>query len=88
VRSGTVVARLSVRARKRKSHVVVKVAKVQFRLDGRLVRAITHRPFTARFRVTVRPGSHHTITARAFLRNHQHRLIVRTLRSHFTGCAA
>jgi hypothetical protein len=88
VRSGTVVARLSVRSRKRKGHVVVKVDKVQFRVDGRLVKAITRRPFTARFHVTVRPGSHHTITARAFLRNHQHRLIMRTLRSHFTGCAA
>ncbi len=87
VRSGRIVARLSVKSRKRKGHVVVKVGKVQFRYDGRLIRTITHRPFTARFTVTVTPGSVHTISARAFLRNHQHRRITRTLRNRFTACS-
>ncbi len=88
VRSGDVVMRLSVRSRKRKGHVVVKIRKVQFRLDGRLMRTKTHAPFSARFHVNVTPGSRHVLSARAFIKVHHGPKRSKTLRNAFTACAS
>ena len=88
VRSGDVVMRLSVRSRKRKGHVVVKIRRVQFRLDGRLMRTKTHPVFSARFHVNVTPGSRHVLTARAFIKIHHGPKRSKTLRNTFTACAS
>ncbi|WP_028063948.1 sialidase family protein [Solirubrobacter soli] len=87
VRSGDIVMRLRVRSSKRKGHVVVKVRKVLFRLDGRLIRRRTNAPFSARFHVTVAPGSRHVLTARVFLKVHHGPKRSRTLTNHFTACS-
>jgi hypothetical protein len=86
VRSGTVVASLFVQAARKKGHVVVKVGKVQFRLDSRLVKTVLHKPFKATFRIRLAPGSSHTLSAKAFLRSHDNKQRTRTLKNTFKVC--
>ena len=94
VKSGTVVAKLTIRSRKKHGHVVTKVLKVLFSYDRRHVSTRKRRPFSARFRVTVAPGSKHTISARIYVKTHRrnpktHRFYaIRTLRSTFRACSS
>jgi hypothetical protein len=85
VRSGDIVARLSVRSPKHNGHPVIKLLKARFRFDGRLVR--THQRFSARFHVTVAPGTRHTLSARVVIKTRDGQ-ITRTLRNSFTACSA
>jgi hypothetical protein len=86
VRSGVVTAKLFVRARKRKGHVVVKIGRVVFKVDGKPVKTVRHAPFAAVFHLSLAPGSRHTLSARASIRTHGSKRLTKTLKSTFSAC--
>jgi len=86
VRPGVIVARLEIRSRRNNGHVVIKVRKVQFRYDGRLVKTRTRKPFAARFPVTLTPGSRHVLSAHVIIKTRPGIRRTRTLHNTFTAC--
>jgi hypothetical protein len=85
VQTGDIVMRLTVRSRKRHGRPRLKIRKVIFRFDGRVRSRRRHPPFSARFHVRVRPGSHHTLTAHTLSTLHGLR-VSHTLHNRFTAC--
>ena len=82
-----VVARLRVRAKKRKGRVTVKVRKVLFSVDTRLRKTDTRAPFKATLTITgLRSGSTHRIRARVFIKVHHGPRRTRSIRSSFKVC--
>lgn len=86
VRAGLVTAKLSVRSRKRKGHVVVKISKVTFKVDGRTVKIVRRAPFRITVRLTLAPGSKHTLSALAQIKIHHGKPRSKTLKNTFTAC--
>ena len=86
MRSGVVTAKLFVKARKRKGHVVVKIRKVVFSVDGRTAKTVKRAPFAAVFHLVLAPGSRHTLTARAFIKTHGTKQLSKTLKNTFSAC--
>jgi len=82
-----IVAKLKVRAKKRKGRVVVKVSRVDFRVDGGRKKLDTKAPFSARLVLTgLKPRTTHTISGRAFLKVRHGPQRSRTIRNRFRIC--
>jgi hypothetical protein len=87
VSSSTLVARLFVRSRKPKGHVVVKVGRVSFFVDGRLRVQDKRAPFRATIVLRrLRRGSTHQLRAKVFLRVHHGPRRSRSIRNTFQIC--
>jgi hypothetical protein len=87
VGAGTITAVLSVRSKKRKGHVVVKVGRVAFSVDRRVRKRVKRAPFRAVIKITgLTHGSTHKISAKAFLRSHHGPKRTRTITNTFTVC--
>jgi hypothetical protein len=84
---GTVTAVLSVRSKKPKGHVVVKIGKVVFSVDGKARKTVTHAPYRAVIRLTgLKPGSKHRLQARAQIRVHHGPKRFKSLVNAFSIC--
>jgi hypothetical protein len=87
VAPGTITAILSVRSKKPKGHVVVKVGRVDFSVDGKLRKTVTHAPFRAVIKITgLKAGSKHKIRARAQIRVHHGPKRFKSIVNGFTIC--
>jgi hypothetical protein len=85
--SSTLVARLFVRSKKPKGHVIVKVGRVDFLVDGRLRARDKRAPFRATIvlRGLKRPSTHQ-LRAKVFLRVHHGPRRSRSIRNTFQIC--
>jgi hypothetical protein len=84
---GTITAVLSVRSKKPKGHVVVKIGKVVFSVDGKARKTVTHAPFRAVLTLTgLKPGSTHRLQARAQIRVHHGPPRFKSLVNAFSIC--
>jgi hypothetical protein len=85
--SSTLVARLFVRSKKPKGHVVVKVGRVNFLVDGRVRVQDKRAPFRATIVLRgLRRGSIHQLRAKVFLRVHHGPRRSRSIRNTFQIC--
>jgi hypothetical protein len=83
----TLVARLFVRSKKPKGHVVVKVGRVNFLVDGRVRVQDKRAPFRATIVLRgLRRGSTHQLRAKVFLRVHHGPRRSRSVRNTFQIC--
>ena len=87
VAPGTITAVLAVRSKKPKGHVVVKVKRVDFSLDGKIRKTRTSPPFKAVLRIAgLKPGSRHKIKAKIRLKVHHGPPRSRSITNTFTVC--
>jgi hypothetical protein len=87
VAPGTITAVLEVRSKKPKGHVVVKVKKVDFYVDTKKAKTVTHAPFKAVLKITaLQSKSKHFVRARAFLKSHHGPQRTRTITAPFVIC--
>ncbi|MGH2832255.1 MAG: hypothetical protein ACRDK2_05730, partial [Solirubrobacteraceae bacterium] len=87
VRAGVLTARISIAARKRKGKVVLKIAKVIFKVDAKAKKTKKHAPFVQIFHLHLKPGTKHTLAAQIFIKTHHGKEPHKTLENTFTACA-
>jgi hypothetical protein len=84
---GTITAVLSVRSKKPKGHVVVKVKEADFSVDGKIKKRVKKAPFKAVLTITgLKSKSKHSLSARVLLKSHHGPQRSRTITASFTIC--
>jgi hypothetical protein len=84
---GTITAVLSVRSKKPKGHVVVKVKEADFSVDGKLKKRVKKAPFKVVLTITgLKSGSKHTLSAHVLLKSHHGPQRSRNITASFTIC--
>jgi hypothetical protein len=84
---GTITAVLEVRSKKPKGHVVVKVKKVDFYIDTKKAKTVTHAQFRAVLTITaLKSKSKHFVRAHVFLKSHHGPQRTRTITAPFVIC--
>ena len=84
---GTITAVLSVRSKKPKGHVVVKVKEADFSVDGKVKKRVKKAPFKAVLTITgLKSKSKHSLSAHVLLKSHHGPQRSRTINSSFTIC--
>jgi hypothetical protein len=84
---GTITAELSVRSKKPKGHVVVKVKEADFSVDGKVKKRVKKAPFKAVLTITgLKSKSKHSLSAHVLLKSHHGPQRSRTITASFTIC--
>lgn len=85
--AASLTATLAVKSKKRKKKVVVKVKRVDFSIDGKVIKKDKTKPFKQTLKLTgLAPGSKHQIRAKVFLKVKTGPKRSRSIKNNFTVC--